>query len=79
MAAALASAASAFKAFLCASFSARLRASRERVDVEASRASRIRNQLYVPRSHVHKEVGNMERAGNGSGEEEPDGPADHNR
>ena len=38
-AACLASAASALRAFLCASFSARLRASRERVEVAASRAS----------------------------------------
>lgn len=33
------SAASALSAFLCASFSARLRASRERVEVAAARAS----------------------------------------
>jgi hypothetical protein len=35
----LASSASALSAFLCASFSARLRASTERVDVAAARAS----------------------------------------
>ena len=40
--AALSSRASAFRAFLCASFSARLRASRESVEVEASRASASR-------------------------------------
>jgi hypothetical protein len=39
VAAAFASAASALRAFLWASFSARLRASRERVEVAASRAS----------------------------------------
>ena len=39
VAACLASAASAFRAFLWASFSARLRASRERVEVAASKAS----------------------------------------
>jgi hypothetical protein len=40
VAAALASAASALRAFLCASFSARFWASRERVEVAAARASR---------------------------------------
>jgi hypothetical protein len=41
VAACFASAASAFRAFLCASFSARLRASSEREFVAASRASDV--------------------------------------
>lgn len=47
--AAFASAASAFNAFLCASFSARLRASTERVEVAAARASLLPVKILARR------------------------------
>ena len=51
VAACFASAASAFRAFLWASFSARLRASRERFEAAASRASgRMFTSVLVPRN-----------------------------